>query len=206
MAARTTLPYSGWARRTSSSAAAIVTNPARSSDSSTPGRAAVSRYPSSRGSHTASSSTTERASADRPPIRCPTRSASRAVAGTGSSKCHTPDRSTSAPESTEPSTSSRTYSGLPPVISHSSRAAPTSTDPPSARCSSVSRDGIGAILQALVDGFGLRYKIDSAVPLSSSEPAFDLYAKAVAAVLAVLTRPAGDEASANETLHGLLSS
>jgi hypothetical protein len=58
----------------------------------------------------------------------------------------------------------------------------------------------------LVDGFGLRYKIDSAVPLSSSEPAFDLYAKAVAAVLAVLTRPAGDEASANETLHGLLSS
>ena len=66
-------------------------------------------------------------------------------------------------------------------------------------------DGIGAIIQALVDGFGLRYKIDPAVPLSSPEPAFDLYAIAVAAVLAVLTRPAGDDASTDETVQGLLS-
>jgi len=66
-------------------------------------------------------------------------------------------------------------------------------------------DGIGAIIQALVDGFGLRYKIDPAVPLSSPEPAFDLYAIAVAAVLAVLTRAAGDDASTDETVQGLLS-
>ena len=66
-------------------------------------------------------------------------------------------------------------------------------------------DGIGAVLQALVDGFGLRYKIDPAVPLSSSEPAFDLYAMAVAAVLAVLTRPAGDDASTDATIQGLLN-
>jgi AcrR family transcriptional regulator len=49
----------------------------------------------------------------------------------------------------------------------------------------------------------LRYKIDPAVPLSSPEPAFDLYALAVAAVLAVLTRPAGDDASADEAILGL---
>jgi AcrR family transcriptional regulator len=66
-------------------------------------------------------------------------------------------------------------------------------------------DGIGAVLQALVDGFGVRYKIDPAVPLSSPEPAFDLYAMAVAAVLAVFTRPVGDDASADETIQGLLN-
>lgn len=66
-------------------------------------------------------------------------------------------------------------------------------------------DGIGAVLQALVDGFGLRYKIDPAVPLSSPEPAFDLYAMAVAAVLAVLTRPAGDDAGTDATIQGLLN-
>ena len=66
-------------------------------------------------------------------------------------------------------------------------------------------DGIGAVLQAMADGFGLRYKIDPAVPLSSPEPAFDLYAIAVAAVLAVLTRPADDTASTDETIQGLLN-
>ena len=65
-------------------------------------------------------------------------------------------------------------------------------------------EGIGAILQALVEGFGLRYKIDPTVPLSSPEPAFDLYATAVAAVLAVLTRPVGDDANACECIKGLL--
>jgi AcrR family transcriptional regulator len=66
-------------------------------------------------------------------------------------------------------------------------------------------DGIGAILQALVEGFGLRYKIDPAVPLSSPEPAFDLYAMAVAAVLAVLTRPVGDDTNTGASISGLLN-
>ena len=66
-------------------------------------------------------------------------------------------------------------------------------------------EGIGAVIQALVDGFGLRYKIDPAVPLASPEPAFDLYAMAVAAVLAVLTRPAGDDAGTDKTIQGLLN-
>jgi len=66
-------------------------------------------------------------------------------------------------------------------------------------------DGIGAVLQALVEGFGLRYKIDPTVPLSSPEPAFDLYAMAVAAVLAVLTRRVGDDASTDETIQDLLN-
>jgi hypothetical protein len=41
--------------------------------------------------------------------------------------------------------------------------------------------------------------------LSSPEPAFDLYTLAVAAVLAVLTRPADDDASADNTIQGLLN-
>ena len=61
------------------------------------------------------------------------------------------------------------------------------------------------MIQALVDGFGLRYKIDPAVPLASPEPASDLYAMAVAAVLAVLTRPAGDDAGTDKTIQGLLN-
>jgi hypothetical protein len=48
----------------------------------------------------------------------------------------------------------------------------------------------------------LRHKIDpAAVP---SESALGLYATAVAAVLAVLTRPAGDKAGLNEALEHLL--
>jgi hypothetical protein len=66
-------------------------------------------------------------------------------------------------------------------------------------------DGIGAILQALIEGFGLRYKIDPAVPLSSAEPAFDLYALAVSAVLAVPTRPVGDDADTGASISGLLN-
>ena len=65
-------------------------------------------------------------------------------------------------------------------------------------------EGIGAILQALVEGFGLRYKIDPTVPLSTPEPAFDLYGMAVAAILAVLTRPVGDDANTSESIKGLL--
>jgi hypothetical protein len=57
----------------------------------------------------------------------------------------------------------------------------------------------------LIEGFGLRYKIDPAVPLSSAEPAFDLYALAVSAVLAVLTRPVGDDADTGASISGLLN-
>ena len=59
---------------------------------------------------------------------------------------------------------------------------------------SLDRDPIGAMLQGLVKGLGLRYKIDpSAVP-QSSELDPGLYASAVAALLAVVTRPVGDGA------------
>jgi hypothetical protein len=65
-------------------------------------------------------------------------------------------------------------------------------------------DRIGAILQGLVEGLGLRYKIDPLVVSSSSDSAPDLYATAVAAVLAVLTRPIGDDASVDEASRVLL--
>jgi AcrR family transcriptional regulator len=64
-------------------------------------------------------------------------------------------------------------------------------------------DRIGAILQAMVEGSTLRYKIDSA-GVQSSESDLGLYAAAVAAVLAVVTRPAGDDANFGETVQALL--
>jgi AcrR family transcriptional regulator len=64
-------------------------------------------------------------------------------------------------------------------------------------------DRIGAILQALVEGFALRYKIDSTA-VQSSESDLGLYAASVAAVLAVVTRPAGDDANFGETVQALL--
>jgi AcrR family transcriptional regulator len=64
-------------------------------------------------------------------------------------------------------------------------------------------DRIGAILQALLEGFTLRHKADpAAVPLSS-ESDLGPYATAVAAVLAVVTRPAGDDASLGEAIQAL---
>jgi len=64
-------------------------------------------------------------------------------------------------------------------------------------------DLIGRILQGLAEGLGLRCKIDpDSVPESASEPG--LYATAVAAILAVLTRPAGDDADATEAIGELL--
>jgi AcrR family transcriptional regulator len=64
-------------------------------------------------------------------------------------------------------------------------------------------DRIGAILQALLEGFTLRHKADpAAVPLSS-ESDLGPYAIAVAAVLAVCTRPAGDDAPLGEALQAL---
>jgi AcrR family transcriptional regulator len=66
-------------------------------------------------------------------------------------------------------------------------------------------DRIGAILQALVEGFTLRSKVDpSAVPPSTGTE-LGPYATAIAAVLAVVTRPAGDDASLNEALEALLN-
>lgn len=65
-------------------------------------------------------------------------------------------------------------------------------------------DGIGAIIQALAEGFGLRYKVDPTAVAQSEESAPGLYAVAVAAVLAVLTRPAADDSDAMEALDALL--
>jgi AcrR family transcriptional regulator len=65
-------------------------------------------------------------------------------------------------------------------------------------------DSIGAMLQALLEGFTLRHKVDpAAVPLSS-ERDLSPYAIAVAALLAVVTRPARDDASLDEALQALL--
>lgn len=66
-------------------------------------------------------------------------------------------------------------------------------------------DSIGTILQGLAEGLGLRSKIDpSAVP-ASSESAAGLYATAVAALLAVLTRPRGERADASGEIRALLA-
>jgi AcrR family transcriptional regulator len=65
-------------------------------------------------------------------------------------------------------------------------------------------DRIGTILQSLLEGFALRYKVDSgAVPQSSeSDPGF--YAIATAAMLAVITRPVGDNANLGVAIQALL--
>jgi AcrR family transcriptional regulator len=66
-------------------------------------------------------------------------------------------------------------------------------------------DCIGAILQGLVEGLGLRHKIDpTAVPRSSGSE-LGPYATAVAALLAVLTRPVGDDADLDEAIQALLA-
>jgi len=66
-------------------------------------------------------------------------------------------------------------------------------------------DRIGAILQALVEGFTLRSKVDpSAVPPSAGTE-LGPYATAIAAVLAVVTRPTGDNASLNEAIEALFN-
>lgn len=65
---------------------------------------------------------------------------------------------------------------------------------------------IGTILQGLAEGLGLRHKIDPAAVQGRSESAPGLYATAVAAVLAVLTRPSGDESDTTEAIEALLRS
>jgi len=65
-------------------------------------------------------------------------------------------------------------------------------------------DSIGAILQALIEGFTLRHKVDPAAGALPSEADLGLYATAVVAVLAVVTRPAGDDANFSEAAAALL--
>lgn len=65
-------------------------------------------------------------------------------------------------------------------------------------------DRIGAILQALVEGFTLRCKVDPTAVPYSTESNLGPYATAVTAVLAVVTRPVGDEASVCEAMQALL--
>ncbi len=66
-------------------------------------------------------------------------------------------------------------------------------------------EAIGVILQALAEGVGLRHKIDPAsVPATTqSEPG--LYVTAVTAILAVLTRPAGDKTRAKQAIETLIN-
>jgi len=62
-------------------------------------------------------------------------------------------------------------------------------------------EGIGIVLQALVEGFGFRAKVDSD-PLELSGLAHpSLYAQTVAAVLASLTRPRGDRRDLQQSLE-----
>jgi len=65
-------------------------------------------------------------------------------------------------------------------------------------------DRIGAILQALLEGFTLRHKVDPVAAPYSSESDLGPYATGVAAVLAVLTRPVGDDADLGEAIQALL--
>jgi AcrR family transcriptional regulator len=65
-------------------------------------------------------------------------------------------------------------------------------------------DRIGAILQALIEGATMRHKIDPEAGVLSSESDLGSYATAVAAVLAVVTRPVGDDADFGETAEALL--
>jgi len=62
-------------------------------------------------------------------------------------------------------------------------------------------DHIGQLLQSLIEGFTLRSKVDPTAVPYSSESDLGPYATAVAAVLAVTTRPAGDEANLSEALQ-----
>jgi AcrR family transcriptional regulator len=66
-------------------------------------------------------------------------------------------------------------------------------------------DRIGAMLQGMIEGLGLRHKIDPEAVPQSSESEFGLYATAVAALLAVLTRPIGDDTDLSEALQALLA-
>jgi AcrR family transcriptional regulator len=60
-------------------------------------------------------------------------------------------------------------------------------------------DSIGTVLQGLIEGIGLRCKVDPPRDPAAS----DLYSTAVAALLAVLTRPAGDPATARDAIQAI---
>jgi AcrR family transcriptional regulator len=65
-------------------------------------------------------------------------------------------------------------------------------------------DRIGVVLQGLIEGLGMRYKVDPASVPPSSDASPGLYATVVAAVLGVLTRPTGAKATVEDTLQLLL--
>jgi AcrR family transcriptional regulator len=65
-------------------------------------------------------------------------------------------------------------------------------------------DRIGKILQAMIEGFTLRHKVDPDAVPPLSNPELAPYTTAVAAVLAAVTRPVGDNANLAETLQALL--
>jgi AcrR family transcriptional regulator len=65
-------------------------------------------------------------------------------------------------------------------------------------------DQIGAVLQGLIDGLEMRRKIDPDAVPPSSETATGLFAVAASALLAVLTRPTGDNATLEEAMRALL--
>jgi len=67
-------------------------------------------------------------------------------------------------------------------------------------------DRIGVILQGLIEGLGLRHKIDESVVQPGDDSSPGLYATAVAALLAVLTRPVGDPGDIDDALHAMLDS
>jgi AcrR family transcriptional regulator len=62
---------------------------------------------------------------------------------------------------------------------------------------------IGAVLQSLIEGFGMRRKIDPSAVTQSSETALGPYPAAAAALLAVLTRPIGDVGTLDQALRAL---
>jgi AcrR family transcriptional regulator len=67
-------------------------------------------------------------------------------------------------------------------------------------------DEIGAILQGLAKGLSLRHKTDPTAVPAAAESAIKLYTTAATALLAVLTRPADDQATAHDAIRSLLTS
>ena len=63
---------------------------------------------------------------------------------------------------------------------------------------------LGVLLQSLIEGVGLRAKIEGVPPHAESEPDTSLYSVGVASFLAVLTRPIGDGDDVPAELNQLL--
>jgi AcrR family transcriptional regulator len=67
-------------------------------------------------------------------------------------------------------------------------------------------DRIGLVLQGLIEGLGMRAKVDPSAVSLPSEAGTGLYAIAAAAVLTVLTRQIGATATVDQTLQNLFDS